>query len=137
MFNPFKQLTRPHLHNLAEAKSVVGWEQFCLRMENAKLYHVHELSKFLDSGIYRFENSNAVFIDPVRVLNRSYTRFKVSPSAYYCRFFETNVCSNPKKRKRKQKKTHMLNERELAADQRHRVIKLFPNFTFSRQFCFR
>ncbi|GAY43134.1 hypothetical protein CUMW_072170 [Citrus unshiu] len=92
-------------------------------MENAKLYHVHELSKFLDSGIYRFENSNAVFIDPVRVLNRSYTRFRVSPSAYYCRFFETNVCSNSKKRKRKQKKAHMLNERELAADQRHREVK--------------
>ncbi|KAL9449221.1 hypothetical protein AB3S75_011200 [Citrus x aurantiifolia] len=92
-------------------------------MENAKLYHVHELSKFPDSGIYRFENSNAVFIDPVRVLNRSYTRFRVSPSAYYCRFFETNVCSNSKKRKRKQKKTHMLNERELAADQRHQEVK--------------
>ncbi|XWS25725.1 hypothetical protein CRYUN_Cryun27aG0092300 [Craigia yunnanensis] len=48
-----------------------------------------ELSRFLDSGIYRFPNLHGVFIDPVRVLNRSYTRFRVSPSAYYSRFFES------------------------------------------------
>ncbi|KAI9201585.1 hypothetical protein LWI28_025641 [Acer negundo] len=73
-----------------------------------------ELSEFLESGIYRFKNSNAVFIDPVRVLNRSQTRFRVSPSVYYSRFFESKskhsgsqeleVSSDSKKRKRKQKK---------------------------------
>ncbi|KAK6239259.1 hypothetical protein QUC31_004728 [Theobroma cacao] len=90
-----------------------------------------ELSRFFDSGIYRFPNSNAVFIDPVRVLNRSYSRFKVSPSAYYSRFFESKhpaqestLSSNPKKRKRKPKKqSYFLNEKEQAADQRHQEAR--------------
>ncbi|KAF3446279.1 hypothetical protein FNV43_RR11458 [Rhamnella rubrinervis] len=86
-----------------------------------------KLSTFLESGIYRFEESNAVFIDPVRVLNRSYNRFKVSPSVYYSRFFESkhtaNETSNSRKRKRKQKKSHTLNERERAADQRHQEVR--------------
>lgn len=91
-----------------------------------------KLSTFFDSGIYRFENSNAVFIDPVRAMNRSYTRFRVSPSAYYPRFFdskpageESKVSSNSRKRKRKEKKKkkpHTLNEREKIADQRHQVF---------------
>ena len=83
------------------------------------------LADFLDKGIYRLEGSNAVFIDPVRVLNRSYTRFRVSPSAYYTRFFdsgnEANISSGSKKRRRKERKPHSLNEREQAADQRHQV----------------
>ncbi|TYI21089.1 hypothetical protein ES332_A06G013000v1 [Gossypium tomentosum] len=90
-----------------------------------------ELSRFLDSGIYELPNSNAVFIDPVRILNRSYTRFRVSPSSYYSRFFESkhsaqepNLSSNPKKRKRKPKKqTHSLNEKEQAADKRHQEVR--------------
>ncbi|XP_057988887.1 methyltransferase-like protein 2 [Hevea brasiliensis] len=91
------------------------------------------LSVFLDSGIYRFECSNVVFIDPVRVLNLSYTRFRVSPSAYYSRFFdpkcsgedrhETKLSSSSKKRKRREKKPHSLNERERAADQRHQQAR--------------
>ncbi|XP_002510345.2 methyltransferase-like protein 2 isoform X2 [Ricinus communis] len=83
------------------------------------------LSEFLSTGIYRFENSNAVFIDPVRILNRSYTRFRVLPSAYYSRFFDSNhnLSSNPKKRKRKQKKNYYLNEREQAADKRHQQAR--------------
>lgn len=88
-----------------------------------------KLSTFFDSGIYRFENSNAVFIDPVRAMNRSYTRFRVTPSAYYPRFFdskpacqESKVSSNSRKRKRKEKKPHALNEREKIADQRHQVF---------------
>lgn len=88
-----------------------------------------KLSKFLDSGIYRFEDLNAVFIDPVRILNRSYTRFRVAPSAYYTRFFESKHAgqesgvssSNLRKRKRKEKEPHSLNEREKAAEQRHQV----------------
>ncbi|OMO87632.1 MT-A70-like protein [Corchorus capsularis] len=90
-----------------------------------------ELSRFLDSGIYRLPDSNAVFVDPVRVLNRSYTRFKISPSAYYSRFFEpkhsaqeSTLSSNPKKRKRKPKKQpYTLNEKEQAADQRHQEAR--------------
>uniref|UniRef100_A0A2P2KC53 Uncharacterized protein MANES_05G163100 n=2 Tax=Rhizophora mucronata TaxID=61149 RepID=A0A2P2KC53_RHIMU len=88
------------------------------------------LSGFMESGIYRFENSNAVFLDPVRVLNRSYTRFRVSPRAYYSRFFdskddhqETTVPSSSKKRKRKEKKTPALNDRERAAEHRHQQVR--------------
>ncbi|KAK2994790.1 hypothetical protein RJ640_021022 [Escallonia rubra] len=87
-------------------------------------------STFLGTGIYRFEGSNTVFIDPVRVLNRSYTRFRVSPSAYYSRFFQSKsptgdsrVPNNSRKRKRKEKKTHTLNLREQAADERHQKVK--------------
>ncbi|XP_022770651.1 methyltransferase-like protein 2 isoform X2 [Durio zibethinus] len=90
-----------------------------------------ELPRFLDSGIYRFPNSNAVFVDPVRLLNRSYNRFRVSPSAYYSRFLEPKhyaqeptLSSNPNKRKRKPKKQpHSLNEKERAADQRHQEAR--------------
>ncbi|XP_057503912.1 methyltransferase-like protein 2 isoform X1 [Actinidia eriantha] len=88
------------------------------------------LSTFLKSGVYRFEGSHAVFVDPVRVLNRSYTRFRVSPSAYYSRFFESkNTTKGPtistcsRKRKRKQKKAYTLNERERVADQRHQEVR--------------
>ncbi|XP_009334546.2 methyltransferase-like protein 2 isoform X2 [Pyrus x bretschneideri] len=89
-----------------------------------------KLSTFLDSGVYRFEDSTAVFIDPVRVLNRSYTRFRVSPSAYYSRSFkskiqEPRVCSNSRKRMRKEKKPQTLNDRERAADQRHQEARPF------------
>lgn len=88
------------------------------------------LSTFLNSGIYHFDDSNAVFIDPVRVLNRFYTHFRISPSAYYPRFFESKPLaqessvssSNSRKRKRKEKKPHTLNDREKAAEQRHQVI---------------
>ncbi|KAA8537665.1 hypothetical protein F0562_027345 [Nyssa sinensis] len=89
-----------------------------------------QLSMFRKSGIYRFENSNAVFIDAVRVLNRSYSRFRVSPSAYYSRFFESKnlneksrASTNSRKRKRKEKKTHTLNEREQVADKRHQEAR--------------
>lgn len=104
------------------------YRRFC-RSSMADSKMSKKLSTFLESGIYRFEDSNAVFVDPVRVLNRSYNRFKVSPSAYYSRFFESkhtaNESSNSRKRKRKQKKNHTLNERERAADQRHQVIVEF------------
>ncbi|XP_034676886.1 methyltransferase-like protein 2 isoform X2 [Vitis riparia] len=88
------------------------------------------LSAFLSSGIYRLESSNAVFIDPVRVLNRSYSRFRVSPSMYYSRFFdskhedqESRFSSNSRKRKRKEKQPHALNERERSADERHQEAR--------------
>lgn len=82
----------------------------------------------MDSGVSQL-NSNAFFIDPVRILNRSYTRFRVSPSTYYSRFFDSlNSAQSPKasedfrKRKRKRKKKiQSLNEREQIADRRHQV----------------
>ncbi|KAL0391999.1 UNVERIFIED_CONTAM: Methyltransferase-like protein 2 [Sesamum radiatum] len=94
------------------------------------------LSAFLKSGIYRFDNANAFFVDPVRVLNRCYTRFRVSPSAYYSRFFpssnfpteiDNNVPNNSGKRKRREKekkKSQALNLREQMADRRHQEVRL-------------
>ncbi|POO03156.1 MT-A70-like [Trema orientale] len=89
------------------------------------------LSAFLKSGIYRFEDSNSVFVDPVRLLNRSYTRFRVSPWAYYSRFFQSSEAtqlqqsSNSRKRRRKKTKPHTFNERERVAEQRHQEAKPF------------
>ncbi|KAJ6320753.1 hypothetical protein OIU78_016029 [Salix suchowensis] len=104
-------------------------------MENSKTSD--KLSAFLESGIYRFEDSNVVFIDPVRMLNRSYTRFRFSPSAYYSRFFdskETIETSNSKKRKRKEKKVpHDLNEREQAATLRHQGLRGDSNICSSTE----
>ncbi|KAK4387579.1 Methyltransferase-like protein 2 [Sesamum angolense] len=94
------------------------------------------LSAFLKSGIYRFDEANAFFVDPVRVLNRCYTRFRVSPSAYYSRFFpssnfsteiDNNVPNNSGKRKRREKekkKSQALNLREQMADRRHQEVRL-------------
>ncbi|CAN1126854.1 Methyltransferase-like protein 2 [Linum perenne] len=91
-----------------------------------------QLSAFLQSGIYRFTESSVVFMDPVRVINSSYSRIRVSPTAYYSRFFnsnlsvdhETKLTSSSKKRKRKQEKPpHPLNERERAADFRHQQVR--------------
>ncbi|KAG9150389.1 hypothetical protein Leryth_014572 [Lithospermum erythrorhizon] len=55
------------------------------------------------------------------MLNRSYSRFQVSASAYYPRFFSAlEIPRGRKKRKRKEKrKMKALNERELVAEQRH------------------
>ncbi|XP_047327223.1 methyltransferase-like protein 2 [Impatiens glandulifera] len=90
------------------------------------------MSVFLKSGIYQFENCSTIFIDPVAVLNRSYTGHKVSPSAYYSRFFEHNhdveeedskVSTISRKRKRKKKSPCGLNEREQRADERHKEAR--------------
>lgn len=85
-----------------------------------------QLSSFLKSGVYRLQSANAFFIDPVRVVNRSYTRYRVSPSAYYSRFFDSTekleTSAESRKRKRKEKKTISLNEREKVAEQRHQVV---------------
>ncbi|KAH6829202.1 Methyltransferase MT-A70 family protein [Perilla frutescens var. hirtella] len=90
------------------------------------------LSAFLKSGIYTFDGANAFFIDPVRLLNRSYTRFRVSPSAYYSRFFPSSNFpiddspKNPKKRKcrgNEKKKSRELNSREQLADRRHQEVR--------------
>lgn len=92
-----------------------------------------KLALFHESGIFHFNDSTAVFIDPVRVLNRSYNRHTVSPSTYYPRFFQTltpktsistTVSSSPPKRKRKKRKRtpKELNQREQIAFQRHQVF---------------
>ncbi|KAG8389971.1 hypothetical protein BUALT_Bualt01G0034900 [Buddleja alternifolia] len=96
-----------------------------------------QLSSFLKLGIYQLYNANAVFIDPVRILNRSYTNFRVSPSKYYSRSFSTSpnfsieshnsASKSSKKRKRRQKekkKYIALNSREQIADQRHQEVRL-------------
>ncbi|CAN8312568.1 unnamed protein product [Cochlearia groenlandica] len=101
------------------------------------------LAPFLDSGIYESEDSEWFFVDPVRIINSSYTRFKASPSAYYSRcFFDSKRIdlqqqqqyseANPKKRRRnqKKKKNHISlhlppSEGELASDLRHKEARLF------------
>ncbi|KAF8022861.1 hypothetical protein BT93_F0394 [Corymbia citriodora subsp. variegata] len=89
------------------------------------------LSLFLESGVYRLEGSGAVFVDPVRVLNRSLARFSISPSDYYPRFFEPGPAeaarggADGRKRKRRAKKPLVLNERERVAAQRHQEARPF------------
>ncbi|XP_042375497.1 methyltransferase-like protein 2 isoform X1 [Zingiber officinale] len=93
-----------------------------------------ELKSFLDSGIYRLDvdGSKVAFLDPVRVLNCSFSRFKISPSAYYSRSFrcstdgdeskEDKVFQVTKKRK-KRRPARNLNEREEAAEKRHQEAR--------------
>ncbi|KAF9620250.1 hypothetical protein IFM89_010985 [Coptis chinensis] len=93
------------------------------------------MSSFSKSGIYRLDSNNSnnhiiYFIDPVRILNRSYTRFQVSPFKYYSRFLkpkheqgQTRDSENLNKKNRKKRKFHRLNERELVADQRHQEAR--------------
>ncbi|CAH2036846.1 unnamed protein product [Thlaspi arvense] len=91
------------------------------------------LARFLDSGIYESDDSKWFFLDPVRIINSSYGRFRVSPSAYYSRFFNSkhlNLQSsdpNPKKRKRKPKKPspHLPSAAEQASNLRHQGARLF------------
>ncbi|KAK7383061.1 hypothetical protein VNO78_28727 [Psophocarpus tetragonolobus] len=93
-----------------------------------------KLSLFYESGIYSFHDSKTVFVDSVRVLNRSYHRFSVSPSTYYSRFFKSPTNANPlsstvtsslakRKRKPKPKEPRPLNETELIALQRHQEAR--------------
>ncbi|KAG7597584.1 MT-A70-like [Arabidopsis suecica] len=92
-----------------------------------------KLAQFLDSGIYESDDSNWFFLDPVRIITRSYTRFRVSPSAYYSRFFNSKQLnqqssdSNPRKRKRKQKDPsfHLPSVGEQASNLRHQEARLF------------
>ncbi|XP_006416515.2 methyltransferase-like protein 2 isoform X2 [Eutrema salsugineum] len=91
-----------------------------------------KLARFLESGIFESEDSKWFFLDPVRIINRSYTRLRVSSSAYYSRFFNSkhlNLQSsdpNPKKRKRKQKKPspHLPSAGEQASNLRHEGARL-------------
>uniref|UniRef100_J3LL19 Methyltransferase-like protein 2 n=3 Tax=Oryza brachyantha TaxID=4533 RepID=J3LL19_ORYBR len=98
-----------------------------------------ELRSFEDSGIYRLAGSGAAFLDPVRILNESYRRFRLVPSAYYSRCFgpshqggeaetERTEETSPKRKKRKRKrerepKPRELNEVERIAEARHQEAR--------------
>ncbi|CAA7013608.1 unnamed protein product [Microthlaspi erraticum] len=92
-----------------------------------------KLARFLDSGIYESDDSKWFFADPVRIINRSYTQFKVSPSAYYSRSFNSKHLnpqpsdSNPRKRKRKQRNPsyHVPSAGEQAFNLRHQEVRPF------------
>ncbi|XP_078442849.1 methyltransferase MT-A70 family protein isoform X2 [Wolffia australiana] len=105
-----------------------------------------ELAFFLDSGIYTVDDSSAVFfLDPIRILARSYCRYRPRRYAYYSRSFDPPEKSvdehqigdssgaTTKKRKRTKlkkknlKKTEDLkrNEREIAAEGRHTEARPF------------
>ncbi|EPS60488.1 hypothetical protein M569_14315, partial [Genlisea aurea] len=89
---------------------------------------------FMESGIFRLDEANAFFVDPVRILNRSHTRFRVSPHAYYSRSFShsdrsegNSVGSLENSRKRKSRgmdKKKITNSREQMAEQRHQDVRL-------------
>ncbi|XP_076954746.1 methyltransferase-like protein 2 [Bidens hawaiensis] len=101
-------------------------------MAEAKTNKERRLSVFRKRGIYCLEEgvccSKVIFIDPVGVLNLSYTHFRVTPSSYYSRFFQPPILllsqTQPKrKRKHKNKPPRELNQRELAADERHQRVR--------------
>ncbi|CAH8381299.1 unnamed protein product [Eruca vesicaria subsp. sativa] len=95
----------------------------------------NKLTRFLDSGIYESEDSTWLFLDPVRLINRSYTRFRVSPSSYYSRFFNSKQLNsqqpnepNSRKRKRNKQKNasfHVPSAGEEAFNLRHQEARLF------------
>ncbi|KAJ1298354.1 hypothetical protein BS78_01G446400 [Paspalum vaginatum] len=96
-----------------------------------------ELRSFEATGIYRLDGAGtstvATFVDPVRLINASYQRFRVVPSAYYSRSFaphrqkgepETEQQERRRKRKRNQKsKPTKLNAREQIAEARHKEAR--------------
>ncbi|KAL0704589.1 hypothetical protein Bca4012_071014 [Brassica carinata] len=93
-----------------------------------------QLTRFLDSGIYESDDSKWLFLDPVRIINRSHTRFRVSPCAYYSRCFNSkhlnpqNELPNPRKRKRNKQKNpsfHLPSAAEQASNLRHQEARLF------------
>ncbi|XP_057814942.2 methyltransferase-like protein 2 isoform X2 [Cryptomeria japonica] len=93
---------------------------------------------YLSTGIYRFPNVNAVFLDPVRILNISYTNFSISPHLYYTRSLP-NPCNGEekkeeatgpkeqkdKKRKRKTNNSYVPNAKEELAHKRHMEVRPF------------
>lgn len=99
------------------------------------------LEEFLSTGIYRISNGNALFLDPVRILNTCYTHFSISPSLYYdARSLPRPHIESPqnqkeeedgqnkekKKRQRKRKrKVYSLNEKEQIAEKRHKEVRPF------------
>ncbi|XP_039119564.1 methyltransferase-like protein 2 isoform X3 [Dioscorea cayenensis subsp. rotundata] len=98
-------------------------------------YDVHdELLSFMSSGIYRFSGSNVVFVDPVRVLSNSYSRFRINSAGYYSRFFgvpskgndgNSVDSSSSMKNKKRKRNSQSLNEREKSAENRHQNARPF------------
>ncbi|KAG2554045.1 hypothetical protein PVAP13_9KG637600 [Panicum virgatum] len=96
-----------------------------------------ELRSFEATGVYRLNvtgtGTGATFLDPVRLINGSYQRFRVIPSAYYSRSFEpprqvgdpeTEPPEKRRKRKRNQKsKPRELNAMERIAEARHQEVR--------------
>ncbi|KAJ3703408.1 hypothetical protein LUZ61_007113 [Rhynchospora tenuis] len=81
------------------------------------------MKSFMESGVYKLDESDVVFIDPVRVLNESYSRFRLSPSAYYSRHFASSSTPNEKRKRKRKIKDAPLNERELCAEERHQQVR--------------
>jgi len=94
-----------------------------------------ELRSFEATGVYRLDGTStgATFLDPVRLLNASYERFRIVPSAYYSRSFgpqhqegepEIERPEKRRKRKRNQKpKSRELNPMEQVAEARHQEAR--------------
>ncbi|CAL4913097.1 unnamed protein product [Urochloa decumbens] len=100
-----------------------------------------ELRSFEATGVYRLDGTGTgtgvTFVDPVRLLNGYYQRFRVVPSAYYSRSFEpprqvqvevgdpeTEQPEKRRKRKRNQKtKPKELNAMERIAEARHQEAR--------------
>ncbi|KAL6867660.1 hypothetical protein ACP4OV_015684 [Aristida adscensionis] len=96
-----------------------------------------ELRAFEATGIYRLGGcgTGVAFVDPVRLINASYQRFRAVSSAYYSRSFggpspsqgegrETEVPEERRKRKRSRKpKAKELNDMERMAEARHQEAR--------------
>ncbi|CAD6202503.1 unnamed protein product [Miscanthus lutarioriparius] len=94
-----------------------------------------ELRSFEVTGVYRLDGTStgATFLDPVRLLNASYQRFRIVPSAYYSRSFgpphqegEPEIERPEKRRKRKgnqKPKSRELNPMEQIAEARHQEAR--------------
>ncbi|XP_047089745.1 methyltransferase-like protein 2 isoform X4 [Lolium rigidum] len=95
-----------------------------------------ELRSLDATGIYRLTASRAAFLDPVRLLNESYRRFRLVPSAYYSRSFGPSnqggdaqgerTAPSPERKKRKRKrqpKPRELNAVERIAEARHQEAR--------------
>ncbi|KAJ4819606.1 Methyltransferase-like protein 2 [Rhynchospora pubera] len=96
-----------------------------MRMEPRGL-EAELMKSFMESGVYRLDQSDVVFIDPVRLLNDSYSRFRLSPSAYYSRHFPPSSTPDDKRKRKRNKPRHAplnLNERELCAEERHQQVR--------------
>ncbi|KAG0465805.1 hypothetical protein HPP92_019969 [Vanilla planifolia] len=91
-----------------------------------------DLSSFFDSGIYRLPGRGIVFVDPVRLLNASYSHHRISASGYYSRTFnslerrkdlEASDSSSSKKRKLKKRNNLELNKQEIVSEKRHQEAR--------------
>lgn len=107
------------------------------------------LEEFLSTGIYRIPNGNALFLDPVRILNTFYSYFSISPSLYYnARALprpriessrnqeeeEDGQNDNKKPQRKRKRKVYTLNEKEQIAEKRHKEIRPFLSSAYEAFF---